>query len=455
MKTIGKYSIRGLLGRGGMSRVFLAELPAIHRLVALKLLQPNPLLYRLITPARARAMFVNEATAISRLRHRHVVDVWDFEDTPDYVFYTMEYHATTVGTLIGETWRVEAPARPMPVDNAVDYARQVLDGLSALHSAGIVHRDIKPFNILITADDQVKICDFGLSQLRGERFQGPPTLKVGSPYYAAPEQAANPDDADARSDLYAAGVMIFRMLTGRLPELSAAPPLGRHPFPTDRWSAFFDKALDPSPAGRYQTAEEMGKALEALSDEWDAQKTGICRLSDTTDAPTERIENDSGARPPRHHPVKVLDAAKAQSLFKTTPLWAPSIYRPTRFDAIDDTLALDRSNRLLWQRSGAPHPMAWQDAHQYVAHLNSTRLGDSADWRLPTVNELITLLTHPPTDPQRWCAPAIFDRRHCNLWSCDRRSFTSAYVVRTDIGFVSWQDQLALAEVRAVSSWEK
>ena len=451
MKTIGKYIIRGLLGRGGMSRVFLAELPTIRRLVALKQLQPNSLLYRLVTPERARAMFINEATSISRLRHRHVVDVWDFEDTPDHVFYTMEYHATTVGTLIGETWRVEAPSRRMPVDKAVSYVLQVLDGLSALHNAGIVHRDIKPFNILITADDQVKICDFGLSQLRGERFKGPPNLKMGSPYYAAPEQAANPDDADARSDLYAAGVMLFRMLTGQLPELSAMPQSTRQLFLTDAWSAFFKKALDPSPDGRYPTAEEMGSALRALSDEWDALTKSICSLSDVTDDPTARIERDSEIRRPRHKAVKVLNASNAQALFGATPLWAPSVYRPTHFDTVDDSLAVDRSTRLMWQRSGAPHPLTWQDAHEYVSHLNSIRFGDSADWRLPTVNELMTLLIHPPTDERRFCAPAIFHRRQCNLWSCDRRSFTSAYVVRTDIGFVSWQDQLALADVRAVT----
>ena len=446
MKTIGKYIIRGLLGRGGMSSVYLAEIPTIHRLVALKALHPNPFLYQLLTPAQAKEMFISEARAMSLLRHRHVVDVWDFEDTPDHVFYTMEYHVTTLGTLIGETWRVEAPTRIMPLDTAICFTAQVLDGLSAMHSAGIVHRDIKPFNILITVDDQIKIGDFGLSRLRGERFLGPPTLKAGSPYYAAPEQVVHPDRAEARSDLYAAGVVLFRMLTGQLPELATTAPPAINPFLNDAWSAFFKKALHPMPEKRFASAEQMGTALSDLADAWAATKQDICRLSEPSDEPPD-------APPPvrpRSSPVKVLDIQTAQSLFSSSPLWEPQTYRRWPFKTIDDALVADPSNQLLWQREGSPHPLSWRDAHAYVTRLNQRRFGGTTRWRLPTVNELMTLLVHAPTDARHFCAPAVFGRAQRNLWSCDRRTYTSAYSVRADIGFVSWQDLHAVADVRAV-----
>ncbi|MFH1984486.1 MAG: protein kinase [Pseudomonadota bacterium] len=446
MKTIGKYIIRGLLGRGGMSRVFLAEIPTIHRLVALKQLHPNPLLYKLMTPSQAKDMFITEATAMSLLRHRHVVDVWDYEETEDYVFYTMEYHATTLGTLIGETWRVEDPTRLIPLDTAIDFTTQVLDGLSAMHAAGIVHRDIKPFNILITADDQIKIGDFGLSRLRGELFPGPPTLKAGSPYYSAPEQAANPDCADARSDLYSTGVMLFRMLTGQLPELTTTAATTINPFLNDAWSSFFNKALQPSPQKRFASAAQMRTALTELAAEWESAKPGICRLSESATEPPAR----QSPTQPRCHPTKVLDIQKAQTLFSTTPLWEPRTYHKLPFRTLGDELVVDPSNHLLWQRNGSPRPISWSDAHRYVAHLNQSRLGDTTQWRLPTVNELITLLSYAPTDEHHFCAPAVFGRAQRNLWSCDRRTYTSAYVVRADIGFVTWQDLRTVADVRAV-----
>jgi serine/threonine protein kinase len=452
MKTIGKYIVRGLLGRGGMSRVYLAEIPVIHRLVALKQLQPNPTLFQLIQPDQARQMFIAEARAMSLLQHRHVVDIWDFEDGPDHVFYTMEYHATTLGTLMGESMHVEAPSRRMAVDAAIRYTLQIIDGLSALHASGIVHRDIKPFNILITKDGQAKIGDFGLSRLHGERFKGPRTLKLGSPYYAAPEQADHPDKADARSDLYATAVVLYRMLTGRLPQGAASVRATDTAFMDEAWSAFFQKALHPIPENRFSSADEMGHALHALSGAWESLKESICSFEEKVAGGENK---PAAAMPPRglrHQAVRILDAKRAQSLFGATSLWEPERYYPhVLFEKIAADLVADRRHGLLWQRRGSPQPLSWQAAHGYVAHLNAVRFGNRTTWRIPTVNELMTLLAHPPTDKRHYCTPAVFDPRQSSLWSCDRRSYTSAYVVHMDLGFISWQDQRATAEVRAVS----
>ena len=122
------------------------------------------------------------------ISHPNILAILDADDGAGQPYYVMDYHCNSLGQEIGETWRTDRPSRPLPVERAVSCSLQILKGLSRLHHAGIVHRDIKPFNILLTAEDQVKICDFGLSRRRGEKFGAPATLKVGSPFYAAPEQ---------------------------------------------------------------------------------------------------------------------------------------------------------------------------------------------------------------------------------------------------------------------------
>jgi serine/threonine-protein kinase len=217
MKKIGKYEICGLLGKGGMGRVYKVRIPLIGKVVALKLLWPHPVLMHLMGEEKVKSDFVTEAETMASLRHPHIVSVWDFHDSDELTFFVMEYYCNNLGLMMGETYRVEEPSRPLSVDKAIHYSRQVLRGLSRLHEAKIIHRDIKPYNMLITDEDTIKISDFGLSKLRGESFRGPSNLKVGSPYYAAPEQEEDPDQVDARADIYPVGVMLYRMLTGSLP----------------------------------------------------------------------------------------------------------------------------------------------------------------------------------------------------------------------------------------------
>ncbi|MGD8960215.1 MAG: serine/threonine-protein kinase, partial [Desulfobacteraceae bacterium] len=205
MRTIGKYRIRGLLGRGGMSRVYRVEIPTIQKVVALKRLEPDPVLVDLMGVEKIRRLFVSEAVTMARLRHPNIVAVWDFDESEGVPYYLMEHYSHNLGEMIGETYIVERPSRAIPVDKALHYLRGLLNGLACLHYAGIVHRDIKPFNILVTEQDTAKICDFGLSKLRGETFAGPKQLKVGSPWYAAPEQEADPNAAGFCADVFAVG----------------------------------------------------------------------------------------------------------------------------------------------------------------------------------------------------------------------------------------------------------
>jgi serine/threonine protein kinase len=192
MKKIGKYEVCGLLGKGGMGTVYKVRMPVVGKVVALKLFRPHPNLVTLLGEEETRRYFVKEAITMAGLRHPNIVAIWDFHGSKDLTFFVMEYFCNNLGLIIGETYRVEEPSRIVSVDKAIDYTRQILVGLSRLHQAGIIHRDIKPYNILVTDQNTVKITDFGLSKLRGEDFGKPSNLMVGSPYYAAPEQEEDP-----------------------------------------------------------------------------------------------------------------------------------------------------------------------------------------------------------------------------------------------------------------------
>ncbi len=278
MKSIGKYEVLGLLGRGGMGKIFKVRLPIIGKIAAMKLLSPNPFLVDILGMNRIESLFLSEAVTMAGLRHPHLLEIWDFDKADGRYFYTMDYYCNNLGIMMGESAQVELPSRIIPTGRAIHYIRQTLEGLACLHHAGIVHRDIKPFNILITDQDTVKIGDFGLSKLRGEAVDSPQNLKIGSPFYAPPEQETDPDHVDFSADLYAVAVMLYRMLTGCLPQASPAP-LSRINADTDEnWDQFLFKAISPKPQDRFSSARQMTEALEMLEADWIIRKEKACRL---------------------------------------------------------------------------------------------------------------------------------------------------------------------------------
>ncbi|MFC1895772.1 DUF1566 domain-containing protein [Thermodesulfobacteriota bacterium] len=192
------------------------------------------------------------------------------------LFFLMDYYCHDLGSMIGETYEPDAPSRVLRIGRAVRYTQQILTGLECLHDAGITHRDIKPYNVLISDEDMVKITDFGLSRQRGETFAGPSNLKVGSPFYAPPEQEENPDSADHRSDLYATGVLLLRLLTGRLPQGEVEAELENVPEMDDAWRRFLMTAVERDPERRFINAGQMRRELASLAKAWEAKKTGEC-----------------------------------------------------------------------------------------------------------------------------------------------------------------------------------
>lgn len=452
MRHIGRYVIRGLLGRGGMGKVFKVELPAIGKIAALKLFAPDALLAKLMGRDSLRDRFVAEARTMAGLQHPNIASVHDFDTAGPAPFYVMEYFADNLGTLIGEHFETERPTRIVATDNALAYTRQTLSGLACLHDAGIIHRDIKPFNLLLTPWNTITICDFGLSRLHGETFGAPTNLNVGSPYYAAPEQEQAPDQARAPADIYPVGVMLYRMLAGRLPE--AAPntegyqsPSGLNADLDEHWDTLIARAMAHKPEDRFSSAMEMLAAVEHLTDHWEEQKSRSCALPPEVD----KIQPSTGKPDTlRATPIKAAPA-KAITLFGLDTLWRPTVYLENTFEVGNNGTITDHATGLVWQQSGSPFPRTQAQAAEAIADLNRQRVAGRPHWRLPTIAELASLL-RPPRKARDLCIASPFDTTQRRLWSADRRSFTANYYVDLELGFVGWNDGDAPYYIRGVCS---
>jgi serine/threonine protein kinase len=443
MKRIGKYEIRGLLGRGGMSKVFKVAIPVVQKILALKILDPDPLLVQLVGIEKLRELFLSEARKMAGLRHPNIVDIWDFDEADGRPFYTMDYYFNSLGTIIGESRHPDEPTRIIPLDKAIAFTRQTLLGLARLHHADIIHRDIKPFNLLLTDQECIRICDFGLSKLRGETFPGPPHLKVGSAWYASPEQEQDAEHVDVRADLYSTGIILYRMLTGNLPSSGSMLPSRVNPDLDESWDEFIVRSVEAEPSRRFASADAMLAGLERLDCAWQQRKERICALSQ----PQPRHQ-ETRRRHPRHHPVKT-DPRHGKAVFGLDELWRPLEYRQSEFRAETAELIADAATGLTWQRSGSVYHLTWREAHRYIAHLNTRQFAGLRQWRLPTVDELISLLREVPHGADLCIAP-IFELKQRSLWSADRRSFTAAWFVNVELGFVGGQDCSAYHYVRAV-----
>jgi serine/threonine-protein kinase len=448
MKSIGKYEILGLLGRGGMGKIFKVGLPIIDKIAALKLLAPNPFLVDILGMDRIEALFISEAAAMAGLRHPHLLETWDFDKADGRYFYTMDYYCNNLGAMMGESSRIELPSRIIPTDRAIHYIRQTLEGLACLHHAGIVHRDIKPFNILITDQDTVKIGDFGLSKLRGEAAHSPRNLKIGSPFYAPPEQESDPDHVDFSADLYAVAVMLYRMLTGCLPQASPAPVSRINSDTDENWDQFMLKAIAPKPRDRFSSAGQMLDALEKLEADWIIRKEQACKFLDNRQAKSFANPGTDSFRL-RNAPVQVRPG-DAGTFFGLDGLWRPRQYAANRFHALDGQRVLDQSTGLTWQQAGSPYPLTWKQAKAYIRNLNCVQSDGFSAWRLPTVDELMSIVTRP-SQGLDLCMEPVFDSSQKWLWSADKRSFTSAWYLSMDLGFISWQDITGYYYVKGVS----
>ena len=473
MKRIGRYAILGLLGRGGMGAVYKAAMPRTGRVVALKLLKPAEQLAATADADALRQAFYREARLMAGIRHPGVAQVLDVdEDATGCPFFVMEYYCNNLGALLGEGPRVEEPCRRLGVERSLGLARQLASALARLHHEGVLHRDVKPFNLMLAegpadfgaerAGDEVKLIDFGLSRLRGEREAGRPRgAVVGSPYYAAPEQEADPAGADERADIFSAGVTLFRCLTGRLPQ-EGIPASALRPDLDAPFDAFFVRCCAAAPGLRPASARALLAELDALAAHWKRLRQAACALPvepELRERSGPSLRPGATATPPgsgrlalRAYPVR-QPLRGARDFFDLSAVWQPEWSIPGRFQVLDKCTVLDEPTGLVWERGGSPYAVNLAGARAYAARLNIERFGGLGGWRLPTVAELCTLLL-PEPDLRQLCLDGAFDSRQRRLWSADAKSFVAAWYADVEHGFVWWQDASCEFFARCVRSEE-
>lgn len=278
-QRIGQYRVLERVGRGGMGEIYTAHDDRLDRLVALKVISSNRL-----SAARERERFLREARAAARLSHPFICQVFEVIETDGTPVIVMEY-------VRGETVQRLTASRSFPPDQIGRFGREIAEALAAAHERGVVHRDISANNVMITDDGHVKLMDFGLAQVQvpvPSVHPNAPTSSrasipeaqgvVGTPVYIAPELLGGAR-ADARSDLYAVGVVLYRMATGHLPfgeraggalfgEVLSRPPVAPRAYsPALPWALerVVLRLLEKDPTNRIQTAEALTSAFDSAA----------------------------------------------------------------------------------------------------------------------------------------------------------------------------------------------
>jgi tetratricopeptide (TPR) repeat protein len=244
----GRYTVEREIGRGGMATVYLAEDRKHGRKVAIKVLAPD------VAMALGSGRFLREIEVASRLTHPHILPLHDSGQANGYLYYVMPY---IPGESLRERLRRE---RVLPIAEAVRIATELAEALGYAHSSGVIHRDVKPENILLTEGHAV-LADFGIARAVTEARTEVLTdtgLPIGTALYMSPEQATGKGTVDARSDLYSLGAVLYEMLAGEPPRFGSTPPAGVPPW----LGRVLGKALAPSPAERFETGLAFRRALE-------------------------------------------------------------------------------------------------------------------------------------------------------------------------------------------------
>jgi serine/threonine protein kinase len=268
-KTVGKYTLLELLGRGGMAEVYKARHPTLDRDVTVKVLHRH-----LADGEGFLARFEREAKAVAAMRHPHIVQIFDYEATDDANYMVMEF--IDGGTLQDRAAALAEEGKYLPVREALAILGQVAEALDYAHGRGILHRDVKPSNILLDSSGNAYLTDFGIARILSSTQFTVTGVMVGTPAYMSPEQGSG-EELTASSDIYSLGIIAYELLAGRVPFSSETTPLAiihkhiheqppnlralRPDLPAAAEAAVM-KALAKKPQDRFQTAGEFIRALQ-------------------------------------------------------------------------------------------------------------------------------------------------------------------------------------------------
>jgi len=311
-KTISHYKITEKLGEGGMGEVYLADDTKLKRQVAIKFL-PS----RITVNETDKARFLQEAQAAAAINHPNVCVIHEIQDQEEIPFIVMEY-------VEGQTLSDSIASEPMPIAQVIEYAIQIAEALNTAHNKEIIHRDIKSDNIMISANNQVKVMDFGLAKIKGSLKLTKSTSTVGTLAYMAPEQIEG-KKIDARADIFSFGGVLYEMLTGKLPfhgeyessliySIFNDEPEPMNKFRSDVSSELMHvlhRALEKDPEERYQSVNDMLIDLKRLKRDTD-------RVSRKT--PAEFPSEEMTLAAESTYTKKSAHSGKHKKRWKTLPL---------------------------------------------------------------------------------------------------------------------------------------
>lgn len=271
-RKLGKYEVIERLGRGGMAEVYRAYHPSLDRFVAIKVLHAF-----LADDPEFKSRFEKEARNIARLKHPHIVGVYDFENDAASESYFMVMELIEGPTLKDQLFQLSERGERLPLKESIHIIKEAATALAYAHNQGMIHRDVKPANLMMDRDNRVVLTDFGIAKIvTGAQFTASGGM-VGTPAYMAPEQGLG-DAGDERSDLYSLGVILFQLVTGALP-YEAETPLAiilkhlNEPVPSARAVSpdvpeavdlIIRKLMAKEPDDRYQTANALIADLEKI-----------------------------------------------------------------------------------------------------------------------------------------------------------------------------------------------
>jgi serine/threonine-protein kinase len=354
-KTVGKYRIIDRLGRGGMGTVYKAVDETLDREVAIKVLNPD------LGESDVLKRFRAEAITLARLNHPGIATLYELHRQDDDLLMVMEF-------VRGETFHdLSERLGPLPAPQAAHLCVQVLDALAHAHRAGVVHRDLKPANLMISETGTVKVMDFGIARVLGTEHFTHGGYMMGTPAYMAPEQVMG-RDVDARADLYAVGVVFYRLLSAQLPfeadtaiamvqkQISEAPtPISTFRPDLPEWcSQVIDRALAKSPVDRFQSAEEfrtvlhLGDRVRALGElptmAATPTPTGLLVGSEMTLAHEPVLTTRSGVRSSGAAVATPLTQARTAVEHRQTTSSAPPSAAPALERTTGTTVVLGRTH---------------------------------------------------------------------------------------------------------------